>query len=56
MALLFAENGLSVSLSDPAEKAMDGIVEKAEKAGYHNRVTKCKGTYGNVCHTLRRFR
>jgi 6-phosphogluconate dehydrogenase len=44
MALLFAENGLHVSLSDPAEETMDGIIEKAEKAGYHNRVAKFKGT------------
>lgn len=44
MALLFAENGVNVSLSDPAEKAMDAIIEKAKKAGYNGRVNKFSGT------------
>jgi 6-phosphogluconate dehydrogenase len=44
LALLFAENGVDVSLSDSSEETMDAIIEKAEKAGYHNRVTKYKGT------------
>lgn len=43
MALLFAENGITVSLSDPAEQAMDSVIEKAEKARYHNRVKKYTG-------------
>ena len=43
MALLFAENGVKVSLSDPAEEAMDGLIEKAEKAGYNGKVRKFKG-------------
>jgi 6-phosphogluconate dehydrogenase len=43
MALLFAEDGVNVSLSDPAEEAMDGIIERAEKAGYHGRLGKFTG-------------
>lgn len=43
MALLFAEIGVHVSLSDPAEKAMDAVIQKAEEQGYHGRVQKHKG-------------
>ncbi|KAF2638765.1 6-phosphogluconate dehydrogenase C-terminal domain-like protein [Massarina eburnea CBS 473.64] len=51
MALLFAENGVHVSLSDPEEKAMDSIIEKAEKAGYHGRTKKFKD-YKALCNSL----
>lgn len=44
LALLFAENGVNVSLSDPSEETMDGVIKKAQKSGYHNRVRKYKGT------------
>lgn len=44
LALLFAENGVDVSLSDPSEEMMDSVIEKAEKSGYHKRVTKYKGS------------
>lgn len=43
MALLFAEDGVHVGLSDPSEEAMNAVVEKAEKAGYNGRVKKHKG-------------
>lgn len=43
MALLFAEDGVHVSLSDPSEEAMDGVIEKAEKAGYNGKVQKYTG-------------
>jgi 6-phosphogluconate dehydrogenase len=43
LALLSAENGVKVSLSDPSEEMMDSVIERAEKAGYHNWVTKFKG-------------
>lgn len=43
MALLFAENGIHVNLSDPSEDAMDTVIEKAEKAGYNGRVKKHAG-------------
>ena len=44
MALLFAEDGVHVGLSDPSEEAMDAVIAKAEKAGYTGRVKKHKGT------------
>lgn len=43
MTLLFAENGLRVNLSDPEEKTMDTLIDKAEKQGYHSRVKKFTG-------------
>ncbi len=43
MALLFAEDGINVSLSDPAEEVMDAVIGKAEKSGYHDRVKKFTG-------------
>ena len=42
MALLFAEDGVHVNLSDPSEEAMDAVIEKAETAGYHGKLTKHK--------------
>lgn len=43
MALLFAEDGVNVSLSDPAEDMMNSVIDKAEKAGYHGMLKKFKG-------------
>lgn len=43
MALLFAEIGVHVSLSDPSEEAMDAVMQKAEKQGYHGKVDKYTG-------------
>jgi hypothetical protein len=43
MALLFAEDGVHVNLSDPSEEAMDGVIEKAEKAGYTGKLKKHSG-------------
>jgi 3-hydroxyacyl-CoA dehydrogenase len=43
MALLFAEDGVHVSLSDPSEGAMDAVIDKAEKSGYSGKVEKFKG-------------
>jgi 6-phosphogluconate dehydrogenase len=43
IALLLAEDGVHVSLSDPKEEMMDGIIQRAEKAGYNGRVEKFKG-------------
>jgi 6-phosphogluconate dehydrogenase len=43
MALLFAEIGVHVSLSDPSEEAMDAVITKAEKSGYNGKVNKFKG-------------
>jgi 6-phosphogluconate dehydrogenase len=43
MALLFAEDGVQVGLSDPSEEAMDAVIEKAEKSGYNGKVKKFTG-------------
>lgn len=48
MALLFAEDGVHVNLSDPSEEAMDAVIEKAEKAGYHGKLKKHKGTHAHT--------
>lgn len=44
MALLFAENGIEVSLEDPSEKAMDSIIEAAKNQGFGDKVRKYTGT------------
>ena len=44
MALLFAEDGVHVSLSDPAEETMDSVIQKAETAGYNGNISKYTGT------------
>ncbi|KAL7777922.1 hypothetical protein CFE70_004595 [Pyrenophora teres f. teres 0-1] len=51
MALLFAEIGVHVSLSDPSEEAMDAVIEKAEKQGYNGKVQKYKD-YKSLCAAL----
>lgn len=43
MALLLAEVGVHVSLSDPSEEAMDALIEKAEKQGHKGMLQKHKG-------------
>ncbi|OCL06297.1 6-phosphogluconate dehydrogenase-like protein [Glonium stellatum] len=51
MALLFAENGLEVSLSDPSEQNMDKVVDKAKKDGFGERIKKFKD-YKSLCASL----
>lgn len=43
MAMLFAEKGLDVSLSDPSEDAINKIIKNAEKEGFGERIHKSKG-------------
>ena len=43
MAQLFAENGVQVSLEDPSEEAMDGILEAAKKQGFGEKIEKFNG-------------
>lgn len=43
MALLFAEVGVHVSLSDPSEEAMDAVIDKANKSNYNGKVKKYNG-------------
>lgn len=50
MALLFAEDGVHVSLSDPAEEAMDSIIKKAQDAGYKGKIQKFTGTTQSLYH------
>ncbi|KAI8932514.1 hypothetical protein NX059_010693 [Plenodomus lindquistii] len=51
MALLFAEDGLHVSLSDPSEQAMDRVIAKAEQSGYTGKVQKYND-YDSLCQSL----
>lgn len=51
MALLFAENGIDVSLQDPAEKAMDSVIAKAKEDGITASVTK-HTNYESLCKSL----
>ena len=48
MALLFAEDGVHVQLSDPSEKAMDSVIEKAEKSGYNGKIKKHTGMHSGT--------
>ncbi|ORX97400.1 6-phosphogluconate dehydrogenase [Clohesyomyces aquaticus] len=51
MALLFAEDGLTVNLSDPAEETMDKLIEKAEKQGFRGKLKK-HTDYKELCRSL----
>ncbi|OCL00625.1 6-phosphogluconate dehydrogenase C-terminal domain-like protein [Cenococcum geophilum 1.58] len=51
MALLFAENGLGVSLSDSSEQAMDKVIDEAKKDGFGERIKKFKD-YKSLCASL----
>ncbi|CBX91223.1 similar to 6-phosphogluconate dehydrogenase [Plenodomus lingam JN3] len=51
MALLFAEDGVHVSLSDPSDQAMDQVIAKGEEAGYRGRLQKYSD-YDSLCKSL----
>jgi 6-phosphogluconate dehydrogenase len=51
MAQLFAENGIEVSLEDPSEVAMDGIIELAKKQGFGDKLKKY-ADYKSLCQSL----
>lgn len=51
MALLFAENGLSVSLEDPSEKMVDSLIEQAKKLGLGDKLSKHED-YKSLCESL----
>lgn len=51
MALLFAENGVHVSLQDPSEKAMDGVIAEAKTGGFDDRLSK-HTDYESLCRSL----
>ncbi|KAF2502538.1 6-phosphogluconate dehydrogenase-like protein [Lophium mytilinum] len=51
MSLLFAENGLEVSISDPSEETMDKVLKRAEEEGLGGRLKKFKD-YKSLCASL----
>ena len=53
MALLFAENGIHVSLNDPSEDAVNGLLEQGNKEGFGDRLEK-RLDYQDLCKNLGR--
>jgi 6-phosphogluconate dehydrogenase len=51
MAQLFAENGVEVSLEDPSEEAMDGVIQLAKKQGFGDKIKKFTD-YKRLCASL----
>ena len=51
MALLFAEQGVEVSLQDPNDENMEKILQKAKEDGLSDRVHKYEN-YGKLCKSL----
>lgn len=51
MALLFAEKGVHVSLSDPSSEAMDKILESAKEDGLDGKLSKYTD-YKSLCASL----
>lgn len=51
MALLFAEKGVAVSLNDPSEETMDGLLKTAKDQGLESKLSK-HGTYDDLCKSL----
>ena len=43
MALLLAENGVSVSIQDPSEETVDKLIQSGESQGIHGKLTKHEG-------------
>ena len=51
MALLFAENGVKVSLNDPSEENMNRVLDKAKADGLQSRLSK-HSNYEDLCESL----
>ena len=51
MALLFAENGVSVSIQDPSSETVDKLIRSAEDQGIHSKLSKYDD-YGSLCKSL----
>ena len=51
MALLFAENGFSVSLQDPSADNMDAVLKKAKQDGLEDQIQKYDD-YKSLCDSL----
>jgi 6-phosphogluconate dehydrogenase len=43
MALLFAENGIEISLEDPSEPAVDDAIDAAKQQGFGDKLKKYTG-------------
>lgn len=43
MALLFAEKGLEVVLSDPSQDSIDTVLQQAKQDGLSERIQEAKG-------------
>lgn len=51
MSLLFAEHDIHVSMKDPSEEAMDGLIEQAQRAGLDGKLSK-HTHYDSLCKSL----
>ena len=51
MALLFAENGIQVSLNDPSEEVINGLIEQGKKEGFGDCLEK-HADYKDLCDSL----
>lgn len=51
MALLFAENGISVLLKDPSNEAMDKVLSSAKSDGVSSKISKYQD-YKSLCQAL----
>jgi 6-phosphogluconate dehydrogenase len=51
MALLMAENGVSVSLQDPSSETVDALIKSAEDQGIHDKLSK-HADYASLCNSL----
>lgn len=51
MALLFAENGVAVSLNDPSEDTMDRLLNTAKEQGLGSKLSK-HSSYDDLCKSL----
>jgi len=51
LALLMAENGISVSIQDPSTKTVESLIKSAEEQGIHNKLSKYEN-YKDLCASL----
>ncbi|KAH6682749.1 6-phosphogluconate dehydrogenase [Halenospora varia] len=51
MALLLAENGISVSIQDPSEETVDALIKSGQDQGIHDKLTKHEN-YKDLCDSI----
>lgn len=51
MALLLAEDGISVAIQDPSEETVDKLIKSASDQGIHDKLSKHED-YGDLCSSL----